>query len=181
MSEGGLDHFGCVQVALRKDERSGSCRIRGGVRVRCDKPNQIVRVVGSGKERSPVALHVVHIREIGDVAGILSERVLQQVDGDRVEFYGIDLTNAIRQRGHDLVSTCCTNNQHSFRVAPERSPGDLASIGLEAIRGGGCAVVLPDRRPPQPVMVEHLQTTDIDSVNTEYCAPVTASRHGIGA
>ena len=57
--------------------------------------------------------------------------------------------------------------------------GHLADVGVEASRGGRGAVVAPDRRAPQAVVVQHLQVAQVDGIDTEHRAPV-AGRHGVG-
>ena len=68
-----LDHLRRVQVALGKYEGTGGGSVGGGVAVGCDEPDDVVLVVTAGEECAAVALDVVDVRVLGDVAGVLGE------------------------------------------------------------------------------------------------------------
>ncbi len=136
--EGGLDHLLRVQVALGQHEGTGRGGVRGRVRVGGDEPDQVVVVVGAGEERAAVALHVVDVGQVGDVARVLGERVGQQVVGDRVELDRVDLTDAVGERRLDLVATGSADDQQPIGAcgrAPPTGSGGRRSSNRAVVSG----------------------------------------------
>ncbi len=135
-------------------------------------------VVGAGEERAAVALDVVDVVPRREVARVVGELVLQQPDGDRVELDCVDVADAVGERGLDLVAAGRADDQDPLGLAAERGERDLAAVVVETCGGGSRPVVAPDRRPPQTVVVQDVQRTELDGVDPEHCTPV-AGRHDV--
>ncbi len=177
--ERGLDHLLRVQVALRQHERPGGGRVGGGVTVRRDEPDQVVGVVAAGEKRTTVALAIVDLRVRRDVAGVVGELSPQHRHGDGVQLDGVDMSHAVGQCGLHLVATGGADDQDIWLIGRGRGERDLPTVGEEAVGGRRRAVVAPDRRAPQPVVMQEVEVAELDGVDAEHRAPVPGG-DGVG-
>ncbi len=72
----------------------------------------------------------------------------------------------------DLVPTGGADDQNPFGIATQRRERDLAAVVVEPGRGFARPVVPPDRRPPQPVVVQHVKWAEFDGIDSEHRPPV---------
>ena len=177
-----LDHLSCVEVALRHDECASRGGVRRGVAVGRDEPHDVVGLVAAGQVGATLALHVVDVGVLGDVAGVVGERVAQERHGDGIELDGVDLPGAIRQRRLDLVSARRPDDEHVRLLVGRRGERDLPVVRGEAVGGCRRAVVAPDGRAPQAVVVQDVVVAEpLRGVDPEDGTPVTRLDVGIAA
>ena len=141
-----LDRVARVEVALRQHERA---RVRGvGRRVAVGRgiPHEVVVVVAAGQVGAPVAVHVVHLGVLGDVAGVVGEVVGDEVVGDRVQLDGVDVTGVVVERGQHLVPTGGADDHLPLRRCAERRERQRPDVGVEAEVAEGCVARRPSGR-----------------------------------
>ena len=98
-----LDHLLRVEVALRQHERARRSRVRGGVAVGRDVPDEVVLGATAREVGASVTLVQVYIGPLAQIARVVGEVIREERRRDRVELDGLDIRRVIRERRQDLL------------------------------------------------------------------------------